>query len=194
MRCWNRWLLGTIAAALTTAAGAEAQVFTPTFMGPRASSDFGVYLSDGPGELAAEAIWRRGFGGYDLGFRVGIADTEPDAAVLLGGELRSPLRVGTAPLDLALTGGVQAVIGDRDGLGAQLGLSLGHTFTGTPFTLSPYIHPRLAIVSGLGEDESDLELLADLGIDFGISQDLVLRLGIGFEQPGAGLGVGLAWR
>ena len=57
MRWWNRCLLGLIAAALTTAGGAQAQVFTPTFLGPRSSSDFGVYLSDGPGELAAEAIW-----------------------------------------------------------------------------------------------------------------------------------------
>lgn len=195
MKGWNRILLGVIAAAVTSAGAAEAQIFTPSFMGPRSSSDFGVYLSDGPGDLAAEAIWRRGYGGNDLGFRIGVADTEPDASVLLGGELRSPLRLGTAPLDLALTGGVQAVIGDWDGLGAQLGLSLGHTFTGTPFTIAPYIHPRIAIISGLGDgDDTDLDLLADLGIDFGISPNLLLRLGIAFEQPGAGLGVGLAWR
>lgn len=195
MKGWNHWLLGALAAVLTTAGGAEAQIFTPTFLGPRASSDVGVYLSDGPGDLAVEGIWRRGFGGYDLGLRVGIADTDPDAAVLVGGELRSPLRLGGAPLDAALTGGVQAVIGDRDGLGAQLGLALGRTFAGAPFSISPYLHPRIAVVNALGEgDESDLELLADLGVDFGFSPNLVLRLGIAFEQPGAGLGVGLAWR
>lgn len=195
MRWWNRILLGLLA-ALTTAGAAEAQIFTPTFMAPRGSSDFGVYLSDGPGELAAEAIWRRGYGGNDLGFRVGIADTEPDASVLLAGELRSPLSVGTAPIDLAVTGGVQGVIGGADLLGAQLGLSLGHTFTGTPFSITPYIHPRIAVISGWGEgdDDAELDLLADLGIDFGVSPNLLLRLGIAFEQPGAGLGIGLAWR
>ena len=195
MKGWNRCLLGLLAAALTTVGGAEAQIFTPTFMGPRSSSDVGIYLSDGPGDLAVEGIWRGGFGGYDLGLRLGIADTEPDLGALIGAELRSPLALAGAPLDVALTGGVQAVLGDREGLGAQLGLSLGRTFAGTPFTLSPYLHPRIAVVSGLGpDDEADLDLLADLGIDFGFSPNLVLRLGIAFEQPGAGLGVGLAWR
>lgn len=197
MKGLRRGLLGAVAALLAAGGGARAQVFTPTFQGPRASSDVGAYLSDGPGDLAIEGIWRQGFGGANLGLRLGIADTDPDLSLLLGGDLRSPLRAGTAPLDLALTLGLQAVLGDADGLGAQIGLSLGHTFVAAPFTIAPYIHPRLAILDRLGgpdDEETDLDLLADLGVDFGVSPDLILRLGIAFEQPGAGLGFGIAWR
>lgn len=194
MKWWNLGLVGAVAVALGSASGAEAQVFTPTFQSPRASSDVGVYLSDGPGDLAVEGIIRRGFGGFDLGLRVGIADTEPDASLLLGGELRNPLTVA-APIDVALTGGIQAILGDFDALGVQVGVSIGHTFVGAPFTLTPYIHPRIAMVDRWGgDDEFDLDLLADLGIDLDVTPNLSLRLGIAFDQPGTGLGFGIAWR
>ena len=172
---------------------ARAQVFTPTFLGPRSSSDVGVYLSDGPGELAVEGIWRRASGGYDLGLRVGLADTE-DLSLLVGGELRSPLGAGAAPLDLALTGGLQGMLGGREGFGAHLGLSLGATLAPGTFTVSPYIHPRIGLVDGQGGADADLDLLADLGIDFGFRPNLIVRVGVGFDQPGAGLGIGVAWR
>lgn len=195
IRQMRRWIVAAMLATSFTAAGSvQAQIWTPTYMAPRSSSDFGIYLSDGPGDLAVEGIWRRGAGGYDLGLRVGVADTE-DLSLLVGGELRSPLAVGAAPLDLALTAGIQGLLGDAEALGAQLGLTLGHTFVPGAFTLTPYIHPRIGVVSGLGRrDDADLDLLADLGIDFGFSPNLLLRIGIPFEQPGSGLGIGLAWR
>src|SRR5690606_9632396 len=83
------------------AAEANAQVFTPTYMSPRASSDIGLYLSDGPGEFAAEGILRRHFGSFDIGVRGGIADTH-DLSFMVGGEFRHPVAV-TSPVDLAAT-------------------------------------------------------------------------------------------
>lgn len=185
-----------LGAAVAMAAPAPAQVFTPTYQAPRSSSDLGIYLSDGPGSIAVEGVLRRGFGGYDMGLRAGLADTE-DVSVLLGADLRNPLAVGTAPIDLAFTAGIQALLGDATALGLQGGLSIGHTFvpSGAGFSVTPYIHPRAALIDGTGPGEGfDFELLADLGFDFGLASGLILRVGINLAPPAADWGIGLAWR
>jgi hypothetical protein len=187
-----------VAAALLLVAGAAlspraaaAQVFTPTFMAPRQASDVGVYLSD-VADLALEGIFRQRFGAYDLGFRVGVVDAG-DASLTLGGELRNPLVLGTAPLDLAFTAGAQALIGDFESLGAQAGLSIGYTFVSPEVSFTPYVHPRIAFIDPeLGE--SDLEVLADLGVDVALRQNLTFRLGIALDDTAADWGIGLAWR
>lgn len=194
----KRTVLGVLALALAVAyaAPASGQVFTPTYQAPRSSSDLGIYLSDGPGSLAVEGVLRRGFGAYDLGFRAGIADTQ-DVALLLGADLRNPLALQTAPLDLAFTAGIQALLGDGTALGLQAGLSVGHTFlpSGGGLTVTPYIHPRAALINGTGPDDAfDLDLLADVGFDIGMASGLMLRVGINLAAPAADWGVGLAWR
>ena len=172
---------------------AEAQVFTPTFMAPRQSSDIGLYLNDGPGEFSIEGILRRGFGAYDLGVRLGLADTE-DLTILVGGELRHPV-AQTAPIDLAVTGHAQGAFGDASAAGFLLGLSLGYTFVAPGIAFTPYLHPRVGGVESFRGDDFDLELLADLGFDLRFSQSLDVRLGITFEdEHGAEFGIGLAWR
>lgn len=189
-----RWVLSLAVLAVLGSVGVlEAQVFTPTFMAPRSSSDVGIYLSDGPGDFSVEGIWRRSFGGYDLGFRVGVADMD-DVAILVSGELRNPIALG-APLDLAITGAAQGAFGDRSAGGFVLGLSIGHTFASPELALTPYLHPRIGLVKGFRRsDEFDLDLLADLGFDLRISPRLDLRLGIGLVDRGADWGVGFAWR
>lgn len=191
----RRWIFCAAAgSALLAAEEAAAQVFTPTFLAPRSSSDVGVYLSSAPGDLALEGIWRRGSGRYDVGLRVGIAEIQDELSLLVGGELRSPIAAGTAPLDLALTGGIQGVFGGREGVGVQAGVSLGHTFAPGGLTVTPYLHPRVGLVNGLGNlDDFDLDLLADLGVDVGFNPNLILRVGLDF-QPGGGIGIGLAWK
>lgn len=197
----KRMILGLLAigTAATWAGSAAAQVFTPTFQAPRSSSDLGVYIADGPGEFAIEGILRRDFGGYDIGLRGGFADAS-GASLLLGADLRNPLVLGTAPIDLAFTAGIQALLGDGSGLGLQGGLSLGHTFVPTAggMNLTPYVHPRFAVVDA-GGPTSDFEaqLLADLGVDVAFATGIVLRVGIALadvEGRDAGWGIGLAWR
>ncbi|HEX8904973.1 MAG TPA: hypothetical protein VF771_09050 [Longimicrobiaceae bacterium] len=185
------------AALLATAAPAPAQVLTPTFQSTRRGSDIGLYLSDGPGDLAIEGIWRRGFGTGDLGLRAGFADLG-DGSLLVGADWRQPLALGTQPVDLALTFGGQAALGDVDGIGAQVGLDFGHTFVQPGVTITPYIHPRLAIVSALNDhnddtNDTELDVLADIGADFDFAPNLSLRLGINLGD-GADWGIGLAWR
>ena len=182
------------AAALLGSAAppALAQVFTPTYQSTRRGSDVGLYLSDGPGDLAVEGIWRRGFGTGDLGLRAGFADTG-DGGLLLGADWRQPLALGTQPVDLALTFGGQAMVGNTDVLGAQVGLVFGHTFIEEGLHVTPYVHPRLAFAGNLNADGNTLDVLAELGADFRFAPNLVLRVGVNIGD-GADWGIGLAWR
>jgi hypothetical protein len=189
-----RTLAAAAAVLAMSAQAAGAQVFTPTYLAPRVSSDLGVYVSDGPGDLAIEGIWRRPLsGGSGLGLRAGFADANNGSALLLGIDYRNPLALaGTAPIDLALTLGAQGALGDLEGIGAQVGLSIGYTFTAPELTVTPYIHPRLAFVDVDGGG-SDFEPLADLGIDVGFAPNLSFRFGANLGD-GADWGIGLAWR
>ncbi|HEU0299375.1 MAG TPA: hypothetical protein VFR37_07975 [Longimicrobium sp.] len=190
-----------IAAALAVAlvAGrAEAQVFTPTFMSPVPGNDFGVYVS-GIGEVGIEGIWRRmSRGGSDVGIRVGYADVG-DGALLAGIEVRNPVVLAGAPIGLAFTAGAQGIVGDATQLGGQVGFSVGQALPAGTFTITPYIHPRLAVLvdpdadEAAGEDEIDVDVLADIGADFAFAGGVTLRLGINLAD-GADWGLGLAWR
>lgn len=187
-------LMMAAAFALGGAAHADAQVYTPTYLAPVSSGDVGIYLSEAPGDFAIEGIWRRNLGGYDLGFRVGVADAD-DVALLVGAQLRNPLRITDFPLALAFTAGVQAIVSDNTAAGFQAGLSIGKTFVPGDFTVTPYIHPRAGLVSQPGSDD-DLEsaVLADVGFDFAFQPNLSFRVGLGLGSETAEWGVGLAWR
>lgn len=170
---------------------AAAQFFTPSYMAPRQSSDVGIYLAEGPGDFAIEGIWRRVFGGYDLGLRAGVADVN-DVAFLAAAELRNPLST-TAPIDLAFTAGAQALLTDDDSGGAiGVGLTIGYTFEEPDLAITPYLHPRAAAVVGFGD--TDLELLADIGFDVRFGSNLELRFSIGLGDITSDFGIGLAWR
>ena len=181
-----------LAGLVMAAAPARAQVFTPTFQSTERSNDIGIYLSDGPGDLAVEGIWRRGFGTGDLGLRAGFADTG-DGGLLLGADWRQPLALGTQPVDVGLTFGGQAALGGTDAIGVQAGLVFGHTFVEEGLHVTPYVHPRLAFTGNLDADGNELDVLADIGADFRFAPNLTLRVGVNIGD-GADWGIGLAWR
>jgi hypothetical protein len=186
----------TVALAVSAAGVAEAQIFTPTFMSPQPGSDVGIYLSDGPsrdGDFAVEGVWRRNLGTYDLGFRGGLADVG-GAVLLVGAELRSPLQLPDVPVAMAVTGGVQGALGKASGAGLQGGLSIGYTFIESTFSFTPYIHPRIGIVNDFPGDDLDLEVMADLGFDLALPQNLIVRFGFGLGNPTSAWGIGIAWR
>jgi hypothetical protein len=181
-------LLPAVAAAALFASTADAQVFTPSYQAPVVMNDLGVYLSDSPGDLTLEGIYRSG----PLGLRVGYVDAEPEGLISLGGEVRVPL---TAPIDVAFTAGAQGLLGDANALGLQAGLSLGERFVNPGVALTPYIHPRIALIDGFASDDDfEAELLAELGLDAEFSQNLILRLSIGLSDVSPNVGIGLAWR
>lgn len=180
-------LLGSL---LLGAGAAPAQVFTPTYMSPVTLNDIGVYISDGTGDLAVEGIWRGG----PLGLRVGFVDAGDDL-LSVGGELRSPIGLANAPLSLAFTAGAQGLIGDVDAVGLQAGLSAGHRFLTPGLALTPYIHPRIALINGfLPDDDFEAEVLADVGLDVEFSPSLVFRFNAAISDESPGFGVGLAIR
>lgn len=192
-----------IAAAAALAAAlfggpAQAQVLTPPFMSPVPTSDFGVYVSD-VGNLGIEGIWRRlSRGGSDVGIRVGYADVG-DGALMAGLEVRNPVVLAGAPIGLAFTAGAQGIVGDATLLGGQVGFSVGQPLPAGTFTVTPYIHPRLAVLvdpgadEAAGEDEIELDVLADIGADFAFAGGVTLRLDFNLGD-GADWGLGLAWR
>jgi hypothetical protein len=186
----------SFALALFAFAPAQAQIFTPTFMSPQQGSDLGVYLSDGPagaGNFAVEGIWRRNLGSYDLGFRAGVADAG-DAVILVGAELRTPLQLDDVPLAMAITGGIQGAIGETSAAGFQGGLAMGYTFREPNFSFTPYLHPRIGIVNGFRRDDLNLEVMADLGFDVALPQNLIIRFAFGFGRTTSDWGFGFAWR
>ena len=187
-----------IAAALALTAAlragaAQAQVYSPPFMSPTPTNDFGVYVSD-LGDVAIEGIWRRISRGGDIGLRAGYADTN-EGALMLGIELRNPVILAGAPIGLAFTAGAQGLIGDVDALGLQAGLTIGHRFVNPGLALTPYIHPRIALIDGFAEDDDwETELLGELGLDAEFSQNLIFRLSLGLSDESPDVGLGLAWR
>lgn len=181
------------AVAMGGAGKAEAQVITLPFMSPQTENSLGLYLSDF-GDLTLEGIARGDLGGFNLGVRGGIVDVGDDTGITIGGELRNPLELGTAPIDLAFTAGIQALLGDLDGIGVQAGLTFGHTFVPEQGTVrfTPYLHPRIAYAD-YGGGDGDVELLADVGFDLDFGTNLSLRFGANLGD-GADWGIGLAWR
>jgi hypothetical protein len=176
---------------------AAAQIFTPSYLAPRQSSDLGIHISDGwarGGGLAVEGVWRRGNGSYDLGLRGGIAETSGDAVLLIGGDYRRPLVIQTEPLIMALTGGAQAALGSGSAFGVDVGLTVGSTFNPEGVLVTPYLHPRIALVRSAPRESLGLELLADLGVEVEIQPNLIFRIALGFGSETADLGIGLAWR
>ena len=168
-----------------------AQIFTPTYMSARTQSSLGVYLADlDPGDFAAEAILRSNFGGYELGIRGGVMDYG-ETDLTLGVEYRNPIALIAAPIDVAVTAGAQALIGDAEAWGAQVGLSFGATVVPGPFSLTPYVHPRVAYIDYGGVDDTDL--LAEIGADIGFAQGLTLRIALGLDDVSSDWGLGLSW-
>jgi hypothetical protein len=185
-------LLGMVATAAP--ARLDAQIFTPTFQSPRLGSDVGVYLSDEPGGFALEGIWRRTFGTYDLGFRAGIADIGDDTGILLGAEYRNPLALETQPVEMAVTGGLQVIVGDRSAVGFQAGLSIGAALPADNLVFVPYIHPRIALHDARRRDGLEVDVLADVGFDVHFAGSLALRFAVGLSRPTSDWGIGFAWR
>jgi len=193
-----------IAAALALPAAllagtAQAQVYSPPFMSPVPGSDFGVYVSD-VGELGIEGIWRRVSRGGDIGLRAGYAD-RGDGALMLGIEMRNPVVLAGAPIGLAFTAGAQGIIGENPLVGGQVGFSAGQPLPAGTFTVTPYIHPRLAVLASPGgddngleeDDDIELDVLADIGADVSFASGVSLRIDFNLAD-GASWGLGLAWR
>ncbi|MDR0787475.1 MAG: hypothetical protein LBG44_06370 [Gemmatimonadota bacterium] len=189
-------LAGGLVAALVPAIS-QAQVFTPSYLSPTASSDAGIFFSDGPGDFSFEGILRGRFMNSDIGLRAGLANAGGNGSVgiMLGGDYRHPVTFG-GPVDMAITGAIQTLTvtkGGDTGIGFSAGVTAGRSFLGNNAGFTPYIHPRLGVVTGYGA--TDFDLLLDAGLDVRLNSSLVARLGVALEgYGGADWGLGISWR
>ena len=192
----KRTILLVIGLLLLRAGALRAQVFTPAFLTPHPADGIGVALSGGIGSedgYAIEGMARRAYGPFQLGVRVGFADLD-GAALLVGLEYLNPLPpVWDLPVELAVTGGAQGIIGGRGGPGVSAGVTGGHQFVLPGATITPYFHPRLAF---LDRSPGDLHLApqAELGADFTLESNLLFHVALGIGSETANLGFGLSWR
>lgn len=144
--------------------------------------------------------WREGLStNAQLTVDVGFADFDGGgaggtAALFGGATISAPLHRATAdlPLDLLFSGGGGLLVGDDfTQLRIPFGIVVGHRFAlDRQLSLSPFVHPRLAITAG---DGSDVDVEFDLGADLAITPRLSTRFAIRLGTFDA-LGISLAVR
>ena len=198
------------AAAMLAAASTRvaAQTIYPSFQQPRVvSREYNFAVADGQGLTPIVFQWREGTTPRtQLSLDAGLADPgdDLDVVLLVGGQYGRMLSQARAdfPLDVLLTGGVFGAFGGGTYLALPIGVSVGHRFPleGTSMTVTPYIHPRLALefVTGDG-DNSDIAIGFDLGGNLELTPQLALRVSAMFGGEGLrgtdgdAVGISLAW-
>ncbi len=181
------WIFGVGLVLLTFAAEARAQVAwdSPMLLPPRPPAGLGLYLVEpAGGDLGGMLTWRSGGGPANIGFRVGVAEDNPDddIAVFGGAEFTGLIGAAGFPLDLAWLAGVGLGVGDAVLVSVPFGLSVGGTIDAEGVRFMPYGSPRIvldALFNGGEGDDSDLDLdvAVDLGVDFFFSPGWGIRVG-----------------
>jgi hypothetical protein len=166
-----------------------------------------VAVADGDVGTSLLFQWREGWSPVSqLSFDVGVLDPDADNAdvqLLLGGAYARQLTRSSAdlPLDLLLTAGANALVGDTFLLEIPIGVSVGHRFPlEGGLAITPYLHPRVGLqycseCGAGGDSDTDLGVSFDLGADFEVSPRLSLRASFLFGDDDAdAIGFGVAWR
>jgi hypothetical protein len=197
MRGGKWWFVGVVAALLVPSAS-EAQPAwdSPMLMPPAVGDGFGIFLVDVEGgSLGAMVTWRAP--SWNFGVRGGLAERGDEVGIFAGFDVNGILTRSTAdfPLDMDWVFGAGLGIEDGVRISAPLGLSVGHVFTGDGVTFLPYVTPRVVLDAFLGdendgEDDLDLELAVDLGLDLRFTPQFLIRFGgtIG-DRDGVAIGL-----
>lgn len=190
------------AAVALPAADVAAQSLSPAFQPPRTvQREYNAAIADGDGVTMFLFQWTEGMTAAS-GFRFdgGLVDIDGgDVHFLLGATyLRQLNNAGTdVPIDILLTAGGQALLGDLTAFELPVGVSVGRRFPlEGAFALTPFAHPRVALqYCSDCEDETDLGIAMDFGVDLEISSRMSLRgaFMIGSDDADA-IGLSLAWR
>src|SRR5688572_28682441 len=203
------WSLAFACSVLAAAPVAAQGWNYPSFRHPQIMSrEFNFALADG-GDAGTALLfqWREGFGiGTELNLDVGFADPDVgDSYFIVGGGFGRRLAAATTdmPLDLLLTAGVYAALGDPNVVRVPVGVSVGHRFPlEGAMAVTPFVHPRVSIdfcSNCPGDDDSDISINFDLGADLELSRQLSLRFAALFAGGDLfgdddGFGVSIAWR
>ena len=195
-----------VAAPLVASLGAQAAAY-PSFQAPRvAAHEYNFGLADADGATALLFQWRAGRGASSqLSLDFGVADTEADAVLFVGGQFAKQLTRSSAdmPLDLLFTVGANVATGnDVTVFRVPAGVSVGHRFPlEGGLSLTPYVHPRLVLANCndcSAEDDTDLGIEFDIGGDFEFSPQFALRVSavLGADKffSDDAFGISLAWK
>lgn len=184
--------------------GARGQVGwdSPLFTPPVSPVGWGVYLVDpSPGRgIGVLATWRGREGPGSLGFRVGLAEDRWDDLSVFGGvDLSGSLHEASEelPLNLVWVTGAGLGMGRYGLLSFPLGVSLGRDFDAEGVWFNPYVTPRVVLDAWLGEhrrnDDLELVLAVDLGIDFAVDPGWAMRFGATLGERSS-VGIGASFR
>lgn len=194
----NVLILTLLGLGLGAARLAAQETGTPVFLAPyRAfqTSELAGYFSDPGAGWALEGTYRTGSGTADLGFRLGLADSDPGPTrFLVGMDFRDRLITHTEsfPLDGALTLGLGGQISDQFSRGfIPIGISLGRRveLEGSQTSFVPYLHPILTPTFGDGPD--DVLFSIGLGVDIRFNPRFDVRVaGALGDYDGISIGVG----
>jgi hypothetical protein len=171
---------------------------TPMLMSPNPPSGLGLYLMDAAGgDIGLMMSWRGT--GSSWGLRGGIAEAQDDDFGVFGGlDFSGDVHHETQsfPLDVDWFTGIGVGASDAGLLTVPLGLTFGHTFSENNAVFLPYIAPRIFLDAFFGDDrddEVDLGLAIDLGVDLRLSRSAnapVIRFGASLgDHEGFALGV-----
>lgn len=159
---------------------------SPLLVGPGTAGGLGIFLIEAhPGDgLGALVTWRRARAPGGIGFRAGIAEDGRDEISGFAGADLSSLWIradSEFPLDVAWVVGMGVGVGDYMKLAFPLGLSLGRRVPLEGAEIVPYATPRLFLDANFGdrgpEDDLDLGVAVDLGMDVVISSATAVRFG-----------------
>jgi hypothetical protein len=175
---------------------ASAQAWdSPAFMAPQQPGNVGLYLVDPHGgDVGVVGLWRRAGATTTLGLRAGIFNFD-DVGVAVGADAsRMLIRAGQdLPVDVAGTLGIGATFANTTVARIPVGLSVGRRIAAQNWAFVPYVHPRVALDILTGDDsDTELSVTTDLGADFQMGDNLLLRLGIALgDHRSVGFGVAL---
>lgn len=176
---------------------AGAQTTYPSFQQPRiVSREFNIGVADGNGITPIVFQWREGTTPRSqLSLDVGLADSEAqdeDVSLILGGQYAHTLARSNAdiPLDILFTAGLFTQFGNGTLLAVPVGASVGHRFLieGTALAITPYIHPRVALLyvkrenvaPGVDDSESDIDVSFDVGGSLELTPRFAIRVSATF--------------
>ncbi len=187
-----------------SAAPAQGQVAweSPMLLGPASPAGWGVFLVDpsprsGIGVLTT---FRSADAPAGLGYRLGLAEGARDRLAVYGGIDVSGFLVRHSPdfpLDVIWLAGAGFGAGDHFRLGFPLGAAIGRMFDADGVVFHPYAAPRVVLDAFIGrdrpDDNLDLALVVDLGIDVAFQPNWAVRFGASVGDRSA-LAIGMSFR
>lgn len=205
MRRGTSVLVGLVAGLSLGSAPAQAQIAwdSPMAVHPYQAPGWTVWVADTDrSDFAVIGQWRGRTGEVDLGLRAGIGeDTRDDVSVFGGVDVAGPLLRQDDP-----TFGLDWVVGGGFGVSEDVLLSIpfgivaGWDIPLESATLQPHVGPRVILDAWIGDDDGpgrddddvDLELAVDLGVDLRFDSGWTLRFaGTAGGREALAIGIGL---